>query len=331
MNTKEINQNIKKVIKETGFKIDKEIYRGAYYTKENLRNIIYTGFYKDKPAILKFYNDFRITDEPVSLNAFLRHNKSKILVAPKLYKNKIISAHTGWFIAEKISDNYKKYDTPLSSKEREKFLNIFLEYRKNFPVKPTRKLFLTEKLSADNFHIFRINRWLELAQKKEADRLVNNKKIFLDKEFLEIFEKAVLEIRKEFKNRKMIWCHGHLKPHEVFTNKERSKYYLIDFAHTAMFPEGYELAFIVWSDYLMASDKWNMLYRNWKKGIDSWIMDIEKIAKRLNLKNHKRLIKVSLIERLVGAVLADITASDRPDEEKKKGISLMVKLLKDLL
>jgi hypothetical protein len=81
----------------------------------------------------------------------------------------------------------------------------------------------------------------------------------------------------------------------------------------------------------MASDKWNMSYRNWKKGIDSWIMDIEKIAKRLNLKNHKRLIKVSLIERLIGAVLADITASDRPDKEKKKGISLMTKLLKELL
>lgn len=235
MNIKEIHQIIKKIVKETGFEIDKEIYRGIYYSKNNLRNIIYAGYFKNKPAILKFYDDPRITDEPISLNAFLSYNKSKILVAPKLYKKKIISANSGWMITEKIPDDYKKYKTPLSKKERNEFLKIFLEYRNNFPIKSTRKLFLIEKLSADNFHIFRINRWLELAQKKEAGRLVNNKKVFLDNNFLKVFEKAILEIRKEFKNRKMIWCHGHFKPHEVFTNKEKTKYYLIDFAHTTMF------------------------------------------------------------------------------------------------
>ncbi len=331
MDIKEINKNIKQIVKETGFEIDREIYRGIYYTKDNLRNIVYSGIYKNRPVVLKFYDDPRITDEPISLAAFLKNSKSSILIAPKLYKKKIISAHTGWMIVEKIPDNYKKYKSPLNLNEREEFLKIFLEYRKNFPIKPTRKLSLIERLSAENFHIFKINRWLELAQKKEADRLVNNKKIFLDKQFLEIFERAMLEIRKEFKNRKMIWCHGHLKPNEVFTDKKRTRYYLIDFAHTAMFPEGYELAFIVWSDYLMVSEKWNMLYKNWKEGIDSWVLDLEKIAKRLKLKNHKKLIRVSLIERLIGTILADITASDRSDKEKEKGINLMLKLLKDLL
>lgn len=331
MKIKEINQNIKKIVEETGFKIGKEIYRGTYYTKDNLRNIIYDGFYRNKSAILKFYDDPRITDEPNSLKDFLKNNKSRVLVAPKLYKKKIISAHSGWMIVEKIPDNYNKYETPLNKIEREEFLKIFLEYKNNFSFKPTRKLFLIEKLSSDNFHIFRINRWLELAQKKEADRLIGNKKNFFDEEFLKLFEKAVLEIRKEFKNRKMIWCHGHLKPHEVFTNKERTKYYLTDFAHTTMFPEGYELAFIIWSDYLMANDKWDMSYHNWKKGVDDWVVDIEKIAKELGFKNYKKLIRVSLIERVIGTILADITASDRSDKEKERGIGLMIKLLKDLL
>jgi len=331
MDIKEINKRIDKITKETGFVIDKEIYRGTYYTKNNIRNIIYSGNYKNKPAILKFYDDPRITEEPISLSTFAKSNKSKVLTAPKLYKKKIISAHTGWFIAEKIPDDFKKYKTPLNKAEREEFLQIFLDYRKNFPKQPTRKLYLAEKLSAENFHFFRINRWFELAQKKEADRLVSNKKLFLNEEFLNLYEKAIEEIRKEFKNRKMIWCHGHFKPHEIFTDKKRSKYYLIDFAHTAMFPEGYELAFIVWSDYLVALEKWNLPFGKWKKGVDEWIVDIENLAGELKYKNYKSLIRASIIERILGTILADITASDRLDKEKTRGINLMTRLLEDLL
>ena len=88
---------------------------------------------------------------------------------------------------------------------------------------------------------------------------------------------------------------------------------------------------MIWSDYLMADDKWKMPYRHWKKGLDAWIMDVEKIAKELGFNNYKRLIRVSLIERVLGAILADITASDRPEQEKERGISLMTRLLKDLL
>lgn len=74
-----------------------------------------------------------------------------------------------------------------------------------------------------------------------------------------------------------------------------------------------------------------MSYQNWKKGVDGWIVDIEKIAKQIGYKNYKSLIKVSLIERIIGAILADIAASDRPDKEKERGISLMIKILKYLL
>jgi len=331
MDIKEINKRIDKIIKETGFKAGKEIYRAVENSKDNLRNIIYSGVYKKEPAVLKFYDDPRFTDEPISLSAFSKNNQSNILFAPAVYKKEIISAHTGWFIGELIPGEYKKYKTPLNKKEREEFLRIFLEYRKYFPKRPTRKLFLAEKLSAENYHIMRINRWFEMAQKKEADSQVGNKKLFLSEEFLNLYEKAIREIRKEFKNRKMIWCHGHFKHHEIFTDRKRSKYYLIDFAHTAMFPEGYELAFIVWADYFMVSEKWNLPFSKWKKAVDGWIVDIENLAGELKFKNPKRLIRASIIERILGTILADITASDRSNNEKTKGINLMTRLLGELL
>ncbi len=331
MSIKEINKSIKQIIKESGFEIEKEIYRGAYYLKDNLRNIIYSGFYRNKPAILKYYNDPRITDEPISLSSFLINNKSRILTAPKLYKKKIISVYEGWFIAERIPDSFENFKSSLSKQDRKEFFKIYFEYRKNFPKKQTRELYLIEKLSAENFHIFRINRWLELAQKSEAKQATKNREIFLGKKFLKLYEKSIQEIRKEFKGRKMIWCHGHFKAHEIFFNKKRDKYYLIDFAHTSMYPEGYELAFMAWSDYLMNSEKWNLPFNRWRMGIYEWINDLEGVAKELEIEKYKNLIRASMIERIIGTILADITASDRPDNEKEKGINLMMKLLEELL
>lgn len=331
MEIKTINRIVRRIARENGFVIGREIYRGTYYTKENLRNIILSGTYNGKPAILKYYNDPRITNEPNSLSSFLENNKSKILTAPKIYKKKVLSPNEGWFVAEEISKEFKHFTTPINEEERKEFLKIYLEYRKNFPKKATRKLLHVEKLSPDNFHIFRMSRWLELAQKKEAERMIYKKSLLLDNVFFAVYENAIESIRKEFKNRKMVWCHGHFKPHEVFSDKNKDKYYLIDFAHSAMFPEGYELAFIIWSDYLMSSDKWHMPYGKWKKEVDRWIGDLEEVAKILNIRKPKNLLKVSLIERAIGTVLADIVSSDRDDKEKKRGLKLMIQLIKDLL
>ncbi|MDA3840528.1 MAG: phosphotransferase [Patescibacteria group bacterium] len=331
MDIKEIKKKINQVIKETGFKEENEIYRGTYYEENNLRNLIYSGIYKGKPAILKYYADPRITDEPISLSSFLLCNKSKILTAPKLYKKEIVSPHEGWFISEMIPRGFDCFKRLSNREDRKEFLNIYLEYRNNFPKKQTRKLLLVEKLSADNFHIFRINRWLELAQNVEARRQIENKKLLLNEEFLKLYEESIEVIRKDFKNRGMVWCHGHFKAHELFFSKDKDKYYLIDFAHTAMYPEGYELASIVWSDYLMDSEKWNTPFNKWKLGVYEWINDIEHVAKETKIKKYKILIKASLIERILGTILADITSSSRLDTEKRRGVNLMIELLKELL
>lgn len=316
----------KKISKENNFKIAKKIYQAYYYSKESLRNIIYSGIYKEKPAVLKIYSDHRNTYEPISLKNFNKINKSKILIAPKLYKHKIISPKSGWLIMEKLPKKVKLFKSPLNEKERKEFLELYLEYRRTFPKKPTRKLSLIENLQANEFHIFRINRWLRLANDKEVK--IKNPALNPD-QFIPRFKKAIKIINKEFSNRKMIWCHGHFKPKEIFKIND-NLYYLTDFAHTAMYPEGYELAFIVWADYLMASD-WKLNYNKWREGVFSWIDNIEKIAKELKIKKFIPLIKASLIERIIGTILADVCASDRPRQEKIKKISLLYDLFDDLI
>ena len=293
-----------------------------------MRNAIFSGVYQGKPAVLKIYHDPRFTDEPKSQIAFSRANTSKVLVAPKVYKYKVESPHQGWLIMEKL---------PLGSfftqpvEDKEEFAHLYLEYRKNFPTKPHRPLLLAENLSADQFHIFRINRWLELAASKEAEAVLSGKKPLLPThQFIPLFDRALDTIRQEFSQRKMIWCHGHFKPHELYKVKNKNLYYLIDFAHSKMYPEGYEFAFIIWADWLMSAD-WQMSYSKWKQGVDEWVEVFRKTASRLGIKKFERLIRASLVERLVGSILADVCASDRPEKENKKRLKLLQTLLVELL
>src|SRR4030042_5506380 len=236
---------VKEIARENEFKIDKEIYRGFYYSTIKIRNIIYEGDYQDKKAILKIYDDPRLSDEPVAQAKFNGINNSKILFAPKIYKSELTSTKSGWLIMEKLSGgSFMK--SPLARMERMNFLNLYLEYRKNFPIKPTRTLALAENLPTHEFHCFRISRWLQMANDREAKIVLNGEKPVLEpNKLVAYYGKSISIIRKEFLKRKMIWCHGHFKPKEIFLTLD-GKYYLTDFAHVKMYPEVYELAFIIW-------------------------------------------------------------------------------------
>ena len=267
------------IAKSTGFVLGKEIYRGTYYYLNNIRNVIFEGKYKNKLAVLKIYNDPRISDEPVSQISFNRVNTSKLLIAPKVYKYKTESPQSGWLIMEKLPRG-AFFTQPVGNKRE--FANLYLEYRTNFPKTPTRLLTLAENLCADEFHIYRISRWLELATAKEAEDVMFGKKTLLrPAEFIPRFKKGLKIIRTEFSKRKMIWCHGHFKPHELFKVSDKNLYYLTDFAHSKMYPEGYELGFIIWADWLMSAD-WNLPYNKWKIGIDEWIKEFKQYCSKLD-------------------------------------------------
>jgi len=256
-------------------------------------------------------------------------NTSKILITPEVYKYKIVSPQQGWLIMEKLPKNGKFFTQPV--RDKEEFAKLYLEYRTNFPKEPTRPLVLAENLSADEFHVFRISRWLELATIKEAEKILSGERgLLLPKEFIPRFEKGLSVIRKEFSKRKMIWCHGHFKPHELFKTLNKELYYLIDFAHSKMYPEGYEFGFIIWADWLMSAD-WKLPYKRWKKGVEDWLRELRPVAKKLNIKNFDDLMTASLVERTMGSLLADICASERPKTEKEKRIKLLYQFLDDIL
>lgn len=317
----------REIAQKNQFNIKKEIRRSFYYATGQMKSLIYEGVWQGQGAVLKLYNDPRLTNDSVAQNAFNEKNKSKILLAPKVLKYEVVSPQSGWLIMEKISGE-RMLQSPLAPEKRANFLKLYLEYRKNFPTKPTRPLILMESLSAAEFDHFRISRWLQLANDKEAEIMLKEDKPILDaKKFMPLFEKSIEIIRREFSKRKMIWCHGLFAPYKIM--KMGGRYFLFDFGHTKLYPEGYELAFIIWADWMQYAD-WNLPYREWRKGIFEWWEEMESIAKKLKIKNFKSLMRASLVERCLGTILADICATDKPREEKEKRIKLLYGLLGEL-
>lgn len=323
------------IIKNSGFLKPELIYGAKQYTGD-VRNLIYCGLFKGKPAVLKIYHEPRRVSEASSLEYFNRANKSKKLIAPEVFESHEETPFKGWYIMEKFpEDAYslaeKHYPNSMDSQTRQEFIDIFLEYQKHFPKKSFRPLLISEKLPADEFHIIRIHRWFEMANEKEIEsQLKGNETVLNTKIFFPLYFRAQELIKKEFKNRRMIWSHGHFKPKEIFYSPSKNIYYLTDFAHTYFYPEGYELGFIIWSDWLMTGD-WKLPYAEWEKGVGSWIKDLVPVAKKLKYKNPERLIKASLVERILGTILADVTASDKLREEKLARLNYLFKLLKELL
>ncbi len=312
------------IARKNNFIIDKLIYQAYSISKGDWRNVIFSGRYKNEDAVLKVYDEERITQEPLWLKYYNNINTSKLLLVPRLYKYKIYSSTRGWLIMEKLPVN-SFLKSPLNSVQRKKFLDLFLIYRKILPVKAKRILNLVERLPAGDYHIYRTAKWLKMANDKQA---ATDIKILKPEQIIPRYLKAKEILARTFKNRKMVFCHGHFKPKEIA--QVNGKYYLTDFAHMKLYPEGYELAFMVWADYLLPGN-WRLNYKQWRKGIDNWLKDLSKIAKVLKIKNYDSLISASLIERIMGTILADVASTSKSRSEKIKRISLLYNLFDDLV
>ncbi|MBU1118785.1 hypothetical protein KKH43_02815 [Patescibacteria group bacterium] len=319
-------KHAKDVAKQKGFAINKLLYQADYYTKDHPRNVIYDGIYQGNKAVLKVYSDPRVTDEPISLTAFNKANKSTILKAPAVFAYEIESPHTGWMIVEQLPEGGHFFKTPLSLQSRDEFLSVYKEYKKNFPKKPTRPLRLAEYLPAEEFHHARIIRWFELAHNKEA---ASKEQVLAPSEFIPRYLKALSLIEREFKGRKMEWIHGHFKPAELY-KASNNTYYLLDFAHTHLFPEGYELAFMIWAELLKQGADYKKSYSEWRESIFEWVLVLEPIAKELGIKRYSDYMRAALTERTLGTLLADVTATDEKPHSKKEKIARLYHLLDDL-
>lgn len=330
LNMDKLPAQLDEIVKISGFELGEKIHEGLYYRFAQTRDIVYNGKWQSLPAVLKVYDDPRLRFDGLSQSSFNQQNRSEVLTAPTVYRHQITSPTSGWLIMEKLPEKGQFFQSPLPPAERAEFLKLFLEYRNNFPKKPNRPLSLLEQLPSQEYHCHRINRWFELATKRAADlQSQNQESVIIGSEFLPLYINALDIIRQKFAGREMRWCHGHFTPNQVFKVANKELYYLTDFGHCKMYPEGYELAFIIWSDWIMRAD-FNLPYKGWREGIGDWLDAIMKsdIARESNLTCS--LLNVAILERLLGTVLADIGATDQIlREEQEARLNLAYQAIKD--
>lgn len=319
----------KSVARQRRLTLGKVIYSANHKTPGELRNIILNVDWCGHPAIIKLYDDPRMIHESETLRLFQKRSTSRKLTTPKLYAAAVVSASRGWIVMEKLPNRSKRFSVPLSPSERKKFLDLFVEYRTHFPTTPDRALNMVEQLPAAEFQRFRLDRWLERATIAEVHRRANRQpEVLSAKKFLPLFHRGTAIVNDVFSDRPMIWCHGHFKPQEIFIIDQKT--YLTDFGHMSMFPEGYELGFIIWADYLVGAP-WKTSDAKWQAGLEEWIKVAARYAKQLNYPEPLKLIRGSVIERLLGTILADVCASDKPIKEQRGRLKHLLPALKRLV
>lgn len=301
----------------------KLLKQGNYYSKELVRSQVYSCEYQDKPAILKVYDDPRGNDEAAAMKAFHEYNTSEIIHCPKLLESDQLSSQKGWLLMEPMPSAA----TAVDHNNRQELLKVFFEYRLNFPEKSPLPLKLAEHLNSANFHLFRINRWLELANHKDADHLIETGQHLTDPVLLsQKLQYSLNLLREVFIDRPMIWSHGIFNRNKIFKISDQ-EYWLLDFGHTKLFPQGYELGLIIWADYIMSNNWRESTTHSWLEGIEKWCKEILPIAKKLKYPLPEKLLWGCLLERAWGTILADIISSEMPLEEKTARLKFLYALV----
>lgn len=80
----------------------------------------------------------------------------------------------------------------------------------------------------------------------------------------------------------------------------------------------------------MSAD-WQKPYQIWPQGVEEWIEALKPVKKVLKIDRFNQLIRASLLERSIGTILADITATERSIKEKVGRIKLLYKLIDSLI
>ncbi len=300
-------KEIKKIILESGFLVEKEIYSSTYYRKDNIRNIIYKGKFKNKDVILKIWRDPREIFEPLMLNEFLEYNKSNILTAPKLYNYKMYTNYFGWLIEEFIDTSKRIFSGLPNDNERLEFMDVFKEYKKVWPKQSKQNI--SKAKTINDWLARHFKKWKELAEEKK----------WLKKESYDLCEKTFEVLKKKSDRYGFVWVHGHFKSKEIF--KINNKYCLTDFAHCSWKAEFAEGPFIVWS-----------IIQDSRKNIDLDLAINESLKwKKLFVENKfidELGFDLGMLERCYGAILADVGGSDIPLNEKEKLLEVWTGVMK---
>ncbi|MFA6429398.1 MAG: hypothetical protein WCV84_02760 [Patescibacteria group bacterium] len=286
------------VCSNTGFIVRQELFRGQVYDADKVGSVLLQGVFGDRPAVLKIQG-LRLDEEEVDgMRAFMAQNTSEWIRIPEIYAHEPRQEEWGYgYTIMECIDGVPLFDRSCpSSKDRETFARFYQEYRTKAITKPW---IVPPQESTKEFVLFRVEKWRALCAHKG----------YLAPEQYEPFVARFCEIVGQVgQTVPLVFCHGHLTSTDIVRDAQ-GQCVLFSNLFWSYRPQWYDLAFNVWSVW-MSMPEGEVSPVRAKQILEEWRATYRTIPVTQTDASYERTLDFVLLERVMGAILADIGASD---------------------
>ncbi|MFO0702970.1 MAG: hypothetical protein U0514_03915 [Candidatus Andersenbacteria bacterium] len=286
------------VVKETGFTIDKEIFRGTIYQKDKLGSVIYSGrTASGQAAVLKLQGLKLEVDEVNNMRKFMAQNQSTRVRVPKIYAAKPWDDQRGYaYIVMESVPNKPIFTMPWpSTQDLSRWFKFYEEYATKCLNKPW-----VEQETADvlAFTRKRVEHW----------RAIRASRIGVPDDLQQRYEKYLAIAKVHLPGIAMTFQHGMLTANDVHVVGQG--YVLMSNLYWTWRPQLYDAVLVIWrcltsvGEQNASTEQGKILIEKFYEGYQG-----------LTLFNKKRDLRtvfvVALLERLIGALLVDLVGRER--------------------
>lgn len=280
---KDFSKREKEVLAEvtakTGFRVEREIFRGVIYQKDKVGSLIYLGSWNNKPSVLKLQGLKPEINEDEIIRHFVVQNQSKLVRVPALYAHEPWKEKNGYgyLITEYIAGP-KIFEMPFASDEQmSEFARFYQEYRASSLTRPWLK---PETLDSLAFTVQRIEHWRKISESKKRLR---------PDEYAPCLIRYYPLAVKHLPSISMVFCHGHLTANDIYKLPDGT-FAMLSNLFWSYRPQWYDLAFNIWACLQHIRDI-NYNFDDMLRYINRWIQSYQKIpiVKKIRISTVKSI------------------------------------------
>lgn len=307
--------------RETGFVSEIEIFRGYIYDRQKVGSLIYRGTWKDRPAVLKLQGLKPETDEADMVQGFAAQNRSKLVRVPEVYAHQPWSEELGYgYLLSESIEGPPIFEMPNAKPEEiADFCRFFQEYRTNCVREPW---IPAPEASALDFTLARVANWRRICEHK--GRLTQD-------DFAARYDLFVELAKRHLADEHLVFCHGHLTANDILKPADGT-YVLLSNLFWGWRLQWHDLGFNLWALNLRLNPE-NRTFDDMTRLDATWRSAYRAIPAVQADPDFNRRFDFVMLERTLGAILADLGAGDAFDPEtgtQKGSFAQLLKLHQDL-
>lgn len=294
------------VVTETGFVVEKEIFRGVIYEKNKVGSLIYKGTLKGKPAVLKLQGLRPEMDEGEIIKRFTAQNQSKLVRVPVLHVHKPWTEKCGYgYLITEYLAAPKIFEMPFATaRQMRDFARFYQEYRASALLSPWIEAETTDSLT---FTMGKTDHWRKISE---------SKKRLSPEDYAPYLSRYYAIAKKHFPAIPMVFCHAHLTADDIYCMPDGS-FVLLSNLYWAHRPQWHDLAFNIWSCLLHIRDT-RYTPEGMIRYVHDWLAVYRTIPVVQQDENFECSITMALLERTMGAILVDLGVNDFYEKEENK-------------